>query len=52
MNKIIRAIEIILVAIITDYIFLTEDDWKEKVWDKKIFPDRESLYKQPGYSCD
>ena len=31
---------------------VTEDDWKEKVWDKKIVPDRESLYKQPGYSCD
>ncbi len=31
---------------------VAEDDWKEKVWDKKIVPDRESLYKQPGYSCD
>ena len=30
---------------------VTEDDWKEKVWDKKIVPDRETLYKQPGYSC-
>ena len=31
---------------------VTEDDWKEKVWDKKIVPDWESLYKRPGYSCD
>ncbi len=31
---------------------VAEDDWKEKVWDKKIFQNRESLYKQPGYSCD
>ena len=31
---------------------VTEDDWKEKVWDKKIVPDREFPYKQPGYSCD
>ncbi len=31
---------------------VAEDDWEEKVWDKKIVPDRESLYKQPGYSCD
>jgi len=31
---------------------IAEDDWKESVWDKKIVPDRESLYKEPGYSCD
>lgn len=31
---------------------VAEDDWKEKVWDKKIVPDEYYLYKKPGYSCD
>ena len=31
---------------------IAEDDWKELVWDKKITPDKEKLYKEPGYSCE
>ena len=26
-----------------------EAEWKEKVWDAHIVPDREFLYKKPGY---
>ena len=27
-------------------------DWKSEVWDKVIVPDREYMYKEPGYSLD
>ncbi len=27
-------------------------EWKAEVWDKIIVPDREFLYKKPGYSYD
>ena len=29
---------------------IAEEDWKEEVWDRQIVPDREFLYKKPGYS--
>ena len=29
-----------------------DEDWKEQVWDAKIVPDEEFLYKKPGYSYD
>ena len=29
-----------------------KEDWKKEVWDKVIVPDREFLYKEPGYSFD
>ncbi len=29
---------------------ITQDDWKEQVWDKEILP-LENLYKKPGYTC-
>ena len=28
------------------------EEWKTAVWDKHIVPDKEYLYKEPGYSCD
>jgi len=28
------------------------DEWKEKVWDKEIEPEMESLYIKPGYTCE
>lgn len=31
---------------------VSEDDWKEKVWDKNIAPNYNNLYKQPGYICE
>lgn len=31
---------------------ISEDEWKEKVWDVNIVPDDEFLYKKPGYTCD
>lgn len=31
---------------------ISEEEWKEKVWDVNIVPDEEFLYKKPGYSCD
>ena len=29
-----------------------EKDWKEEVWDKNIIPDKDYLYKKPGYTYD
>ena len=29
-----------------------EQDWKEKVWDKQIVPDKKYLFKEPGYRCE
>ena len=29
-----------------------KEDWKTEVWDKVIVPDREYMYKEPGYSMD
>ena len=31
---------------------ISEDEWKEKVWDASIVPDEKYLYKKPGYSCE
>ncbi|MCQ2578206.1 MAG: tautomerase PptA [Treponema sp.] len=28
------------------------EDWKEKVWDANIVPDKDVLFKEPGYSCE
>ena len=28
------------------------EDWKEKVWDANIVPDKKYLYKKPGYDYD
>ena len=30
---------------------ISQDDWKEKVWDKEIAPQEAELYKKPGYTC-
>lgn len=30
---------------------ISEDEWKEKVWDANIIPDNKYLYKKPGYTC-
>ena len=29
-----------------------EKDWEEEVWDKNIIPDKDYLYKKPGYTYD
>ncbi|MCR5584025.1 MAG: tautomerase family protein [Lachnospiraceae bacterium] len=29
-----------------------KEDWKSKVWDKKIVGDSKFLYKEPGYTCE
>lgn len=31
---------------------VSEDNWKEKVWDAYITPDEKYLYKKPGYTCE
>ncbi len=31
---------------------IDKDDWKSKVWDTLIAPEKDSLYKKPGYTCD
>ena len=31
---------------------VSEDEWKEKVWDKHIAADCNNLYKKPGYTCE
>ena len=31
---------------------ISEENWKNEVWDKCIIPQKEYLYKKPGYSCD
>jgi len=31
---------------------VSEEEWKEKVWDKYIAPELNHLYKKPGYTCD
>lgn len=28
------------------------EDWKEKVWDADIIPDKKYLYKKPGYTYE
>ena len=30
---------------------VAKEDWKKKVWDEAIVPDKKYLYKRPGYSC-
>ena len=29
-----------------------ESEWKEKVWDACIVPDKDVLYQEPGYTCE
>ena len=29
---------------------IAEEKWKEEVWDRYIVPDKEYLYRKPGYS--
>ena len=31
---------------------INKEDWKASVWDTKIAPEMDSLYKKPGYNCD
>ena len=31
---------------------VSEEDWKEKVWDTNIVPDANYLYKKPGYTYE
>ena len=31
---------------------ISKDEWKAKVWDTCIIPDKDYLYKEPGYSYD
>ena len=31
---------------------VSEESWKEKVWDAQILPGMDSLYKKPGYTCE
>lgn len=31
---------------------IEKEDWKVKVWDTQIAPEKEILYKKPGYTCD
>ena len=31
---------------------VSEDEWKEKVWDAQILPEMDALYKKPGYVCE
>ena len=31
---------------------IDENDWKEEVWDKNIIPNKDYLYKKPGYTYD
>lgn len=31
---------------------IAKEDWKPQVWDTQIAPEKDSLYKKPGYTCD
>ena len=31
---------------------VSQDDWKEQVWDSRIAPAGAELYIRPGYTCD
>ena len=31
---------------------IPEDQWKSRVWDTCIAPDKELLYLKPGYTCE
>lgn len=31
---------------------ISEDEWKEKVWDLNIVPDEKFMFKKPGYTCE
>ena len=31
---------------------VSQDEWKEQVWDKQIAPNLGKLYKEPGYDYD
>ena len=31
---------------------IEKEEWKDKVWDTQIAPEKDSLYKKPGYTCE
>lgn len=31
---------------------ISQEEWKERVWDKEIAPNLGNLYKEPGYNYD
>ena len=31
---------------------IPQDDWKDRIWDRKIAPAGQDLYVKPGYTCD
>ena len=31
---------------------IEKEEWKDKVWDTQIAPEKGSLYKKPGYTCE
>ena len=31
---------------------ISQNDWKQQVWDAKIIPAEEDLYVRPGYTCE
>ncbi|MBR3340491.1 MAG: tautomerase PptA [Clostridiales bacterium] len=31
---------------------IEKEEWKNKVWDTQIAPEKDSLYKKPGYTCE
>jgi 4-oxalocrotonate tautomerase len=31
---------------------IEKEEWKDKVWDTQIAPEKDSLYKKPGYNCE
>lgn len=31
---------------------IEKEEWKDKVWDTHIAPEKDSLYKKPGYTCE
>lgn len=31
---------------------IPQEDWKDKVYNGQIFADKDSLYVEPGYTCD
>lgn len=31
---------------------VSQNDWKQQVWDAKILPADKELYVRPGYTCD
>lgn len=31
---------------------VSEEKWKEEVWEKSIIADKDFMFKNPGYTCD